>query len=437
MDDCGHVTAPRETFCLGNLTASETMTALSTTYDKCVHLAPNAFQVPRGNVGRRFITTLSSYFNCFGDAGSYADSALMVAAVFQMLMLQVPRSDPPAHAKLLDRRLDQWFHGQINELLLETETIHNLRAKSSTRGRGRPDDPAREFADCVASGRLSAALRCLGADHGGAVHSISDEFDGVPVIDKLKQKHPEAEPMCDETLIPGQPPPPPHPIYFASLGRSAIRQAALGTQGAAGPSGVDAEAWRHMCSSFTDASDGLCDALASCARRVATEHIDAGALMAFTACRLLPLDKQPGVRPIGIGEVVRRIVGKAIVSIVGPAVQQVVGCSQLCAGQDCGVEAGIHAMQEAFAREETDGVLMADATNAFNRLNRSVCLRNVRHLCPPLATVLINTYSAPACLYVDGDCNLSEEGTTQGDPLAMYMYATIRKILKNCPKKRK
>ena len=40
----------------------------------------------------RFITTLSTYFNCFGDAGSYADSALMVAAVFQMLMLQVPRS---------------------------------------------------------------------------------------------------------------------------------------------------------------------------------------------------------------------------------------------------------------------------------------------------------------------------------------------------------
>ena len=31
-----------------------------------------------------------------------------------------------------------------------------------------------------------------------------------------------------------------------------------------------------------------------------------------TACRLIPLDKSPGVRPIGIGKVVHGIIGKAI-----------------------------------------------------------------------------------------------------------------------------
>ena len=41
----------------------------------------------------------------------------------------------------------------------------------------------------------------------------------------------------------------------------AIRQAALHTYGAAGPSGVDAYAWHCFCSSFQGASTDLCNAL--------------------------------------------------------------------------------------------------------------------------------------------------------------------------------
>ena len=37
--------------------------------------------------------------------------------------------------------------------------------------------------------------------------------------------------------------------------------------------------------------------------------------------------------------------------------------------------------------------------------------------------ILINTYRKPACLFVDGDVLYSEEGTTQGDPLAKPFYA--------------
>ena len=32
----------------------------------------------------------------------------------------------------------------------------------------------------------------------------------------------------------------------------------------------------------------------------------------FIACRLMPIDKNPGIRPIGVGEVLRRIVGIVI-----------------------------------------------------------------------------------------------------------------------------
>ena len=45
--------------------------------------------------------------------------------------------------------------------------------------------------------------------------------------------------------------------------------------------------------------------LATLARLLATEYLDPNTLEVFAACRLIPLDEDPGVRPIGIGEVTR------------------------------------------------------------------------------------------------------------------------------------
>ena len=59
----------------------------------------------------------------------------------------------------------------------------------------------------------------------------------------------------------------------------------------------------------------------------------------------------------------------------------------------------------------------------FNLLNRVFALHNIRQVCPPLVTILINIYRSPAFLFVTGDIILSEEGTSQGNPLAMPMYA--------------
>ncbi len=50
-------------------------------------------------------------------------------------------------------------------------------------------------------------------------------------------------------------------------------------------------------------------------------------------------------------------------------------------------------------------------------------LDNIQRLCLSIATILINTYRAPTELFIDGGVLLSQEGPTQGDPLAMPMYA--------------
>ena len=87
-----------------------------------------------------------------------------------------------------------------------------------------------------------------------------------------------------------------------------------------------------------------CTALASVGRRIATTSVNPEGLSAFVVCRLIPLDKCPGVRPIGVGEVPRRIIAKAILKIIGGDVEEAAGPLQPCAGQDGGCEAAVHAV---------------------------------------------------------------------------------------------
>ena len=96
---------------------------------------------------------------------------------------------------------------------------------------------------------------------------------------------------------------------------------------------------------------------------------------------------------------------------------------QLCGGQVAGIEAAIHSVRREFSSESAEAILLVDASNAFNSLNRKAALHNVQFLCPSLSTALINMYHAPTELFVDGVVLSSEEGTTQGDPLAMPLYA--------------
>ena len=137
------------------------------------------------------------------------------------------------------------------------------------------------------------------------------------------------------------------------------------TRDSAGQSGIDAAWWRRFCTAFHRDSNYLCAAIAAAGRRLGTEYVDPGPLKAFLASRLIPLDKLLGVRPIGVCEVVRRILEKALMDVVRLDVLEATGPLQLSRGQQSGCEAAIHALREVF--QDTDAVLFVDASNAFNK----------------------------------------------------------------------
>ena len=279
---------------------------------------------------------------------------------------------------------------------------------------------ARKFSNLMMSGRVKDALRLLSEDNCGGPLTMNSS-----VMNALLTKHPKKQAPVPSTLVgdPSVSVSPPHPIVFDQLDAICIRRAVLRTSGAAGTSGLDAAAWRRMCTSFQRASSDLCDALSAVARKLCTTFVDPGGLSAFASCRLIALDKCPGVRPIGVGETVRRIIAKAVLSVLKGDIREAAGSSQLCAGQLSGCEAAVHSVQTLFGSPDTEAVMLVDATNAFNSLNRQATLHNIQHLCPSFSTILINTYRVDVALYIEGTTLFSEEGTTQEDPLAMPMYA--------------
>ena len=108
--------------------------------------------------------------------------------------------------------------------------------------------------------------------------------------DILREKHPNGEPAhqslirahedMDYTEV--------HPVIFDSIDALSIKQAALRANGAAGPSGADAQAWKRFATSFGWPSDDLCSALACVARKIATSNVDPNGQQPIQLAALLP-----------------------------------------------------------------------------------------------------------------------------------------------------
>ena len=193
----------------------------------------------------------------------------------------------------------------------------------------------------MTTGRISSAIRCLSEDVKGGILSTTEKITvggkTRTVLDILHEKHPKSQP-CNPTLIEQYPSNalPYHPQIFERINAACIRKSAMKTNGSHGPSGLDSQEWRRLLTSFKDSSSDLCKTIAKLAIRISTERLPF--LKAYNACRLIALDKCPGVRPIGIGEVLRRIIGRSIMKCIKRDLALLGNNTQMCLGQKCGIE---------------------------------------------------------------------------------------------------
>ena len=399
-------------------------------HEKIAYWKSNLFKLPSGAAGKNYIRETTRLMKEWSSKSILKDIAWKSIMIMPSLLLQ--KSSHQNKAKNdsvhLNRRLLIWAKGDILELLKEGETIQS-RLLVPTRSVKSIENISKQFATLMKNGNVTAAVNLITDNMKNGILPLSDE-----TMTLLQEKHPEGAEL-DRTTITSTINPEAHPIVYEEITPDTIKTAALNTKGGAGPSGMNADGWRHILASkkFGSSAEDLRQAFTEVIKQLCTENVEietdingktTSSIEALLACRLVPLDKSPGLHPIGVGEVLRRIAGKVVMRLAKNEIQTSVGSLQVCAGQSGGCEAAIHAMKDIYDEESNDAVLLIDAANAFNAINRKSMLQNITRICPIVSTYAHNCYSTHARLFVLGGKELSStEGTTQGDPTAMAYYA--------------
>ena len=341
------------------------------------------------------------------------------------------------------------------------------------------DSLARAFNARVLSGRLRSAVRTLTNRSNGGVLQPDDNCtkSGRPVWQVLEEKHP---PLRDPTLLNDthsafEPYPALPTAIPLCVTQDDVESICSRLSGAAGPSGTDAVELANWLLRFGQESENLRGEMAAWTNWLANTHPPWAAYRAMMANRLVALDKQPGTRPVGIGEIYRRLWAKCLLKAIGSQATAACGNYNLCAGLQAGIEGAIHAIRSVFhdpsilttslhpssqppsspsplpptppdlgdlplddalaslhsmtgnTDDNASAVLLVDATNGFNELSRKAMLWTVRHRWANGARFSFNCYRHSAQLILrrsGGHCTilLSCKGVTRGDPLSMVLY---------------
>ena len=366
-----------------------------------IHSRPiNTFRTVPAGAAELFKQALDLVFSFLINRGD--DSAFKVFALFPRWTLQFGRGGKAGHT-LLVGRLHRFLSGEWDALISRpTQPLLHL-----PQGPPLKEKAIKRAEFLAAMGEFSRAATALEAAPM-APH-------GQRTIDALKAKHPQVPPIRP---IPSNDA---CPFDASSLAETVAQL----------PPAVasDITGWRYEY--FSGLRDSpVFEALASVCRRIATtpDAIPAGFRPYFAGARLLALDKQgKDVRPIAIGCILRRIIGRAIAATHRAAWEEYFSPIQFGVGVRNGAALVVHTIQALVAADPTCVVAESDKRNAFNEVRRDKMAAEVLAHFPEIANWFNLCYANPSYLShftPDGTITiLSCQGVQQGDPLSSFLFA--------------
>ncbi len=296
--------------------------------------------------------------------------------------------------------------------------FHDARyIRPPPRGRATDRTLAARVIALVQEGMLSKAVQMLGTN---GLHSFTPE-----IVEVLRAKHP-----ISHTVTPPHPDPMPEFIEFRP---EDMRRAIAAFHSASAPG-----ASRFRPSHFKDAlniptgdhGERITKALASVCSILAQGQAPGEIAPWLAGAPVYPLRKPDGgVRPIAVGETLRRIVSRALCARHKyQFAELLLPAGQVGVGIPSGAEAAVIAVREKLRKEmdfDRVAVLKVDFGNAFNTASRTAMLRVVARDIPEILPWAEFCYAEPANLF--GEEHVlpfaSSSGVQQGDPLGPFLFA--------------
>ena len=148
------------------------------------------------------------------------------------------------------------------------------------------------------------------------------------------------------------------------------------------------------------------------------------------------IKKDGGLRPIAVGNLMRRLVGKCCVARLQERAAGILSPHQVGVGVRGGAEGIVHATRKILKENPTLWCLQADFINAFNLVDRDAAFSQVLEKFPEILSWVTTCYGQASHLLFGSELLSSERGFHQGDPLASLLFCLVLQPLLKLIKER-
>ena len=196
-------------FTWGKLNNNEFTNHVNNIYERIVYWKKNLFLLPTGKAGRKFIEELTRLLYCLVYDTAVKDVTFKAVMIMPSLLLQKPSktSKLKDHLIALERRMEDWFNGDLQKLLHEGDTIQ--KGLQSSTGERNLNKISKQFADQMHKGNVNSAIKLLTNNMESGILPLNND-----TLKLLKQKHPKPAKACEDVLLPDEP----ESVHFVKFG---------------------------------------------------------------------------------------------------------------------------------------------------------------------------------------------------------------------------